>query len=49
MRQAKLILWEEFEAEYAKLFPSHTGVRAKPYCMSLVPSLTKKMKKLSDK
>ena len=48
VRLAKLIPWEEFEAEYAKLFPSHTGAPAKPFRMALGALLIKEMKHLSD-
>jgi hypothetical protein len=48
VRLAKLIPWEEFEAEYAKVFPSHTGAPAKPFRMALAALLIKEMKHLSD-
>ena len=35
IRKAELIPWEEIEDRYANLFPSHTGMPAKPLRMAL--------------
>ena len=35
VKKAAMIPWETIEAEYAKLFPSHTGMPAKPLRMAL--------------
>ena len=35
VRKAAMIPWETIEIEYAKLFPSHTGMPAKPLRMAL--------------
>lgn len=35
VQKAAMIPWETIEAEYAKLFPSHTGMPAKPLRLAL--------------
>lgn len=35
VQKAAMIPWETIETEYAKLFPSHTGMPAKPLRMAL--------------
>ncbi len=35
IKLADQIPWDEFEAKYARLFPSHTGIVAKPFRMAL--------------
>lgn len=35
VKKAAMIPWDTIEAEYAKLFPSHTGMPAKPLRMAL--------------
>ena len=42
VKKAAMIPWETIEAEYAKLFPSHTGMPAKPLRMALGSLLIQK-------
>ena len=42
VKKAGMIPWETIEAEYAKLFPSHTGMPAKPLRMALGSLLIQK-------
>ncbi len=42
VNKAAMIPWETIEAEYAKLFPSHTGMPAKPLRMTLGSLLIQK-------
>ena len=35
VKKAEMIPWDTIEEEYAKLFPSHTGMPAKPLRMAL--------------
>ena len=43
-----MIPWETIEAEYAKLFPSHTGMPAKPLRMALGSLLIQKQYHFPD-
>ena len=43
-----MISWETIEAEYAKLFPSHTGMPAKPLRMALGSLLIQKQYHYTD-
>ena len=43
-----MIPWETIEAEYAKLFPSHTGMPAKPLRMALGSLLIQKQYRFPD-
>ena len=42
VKKAAMIPWDTIEAEYAKLFPSHTGMPAKPLRMALGSLLIQK-------
>ena len=42
VKKATMIPWDTIEAEYAKLFPSHTGMPAKPLRMALGSLLIQK-------
>lgn len=42
VKKASMIPWDTIEAEYAKLFPSHTGMPAKPLRMALGSLLIQK-------
>ena len=42
VKKAEMIPWETIEAEYARLFPSHTGMPAKPLRMALGSLLIQK-------
>lgn len=42
VKKAEMIPWETIEAEYARLFPSHTGIPAKPLRMALGSLLIQK-------
>ena len=42
VKKAEMIPWDTIEAEYAKLFPSHTGMPAKPLRMALGSLLIQK-------
>lgn len=42
VKKAEMIPWNTIEAEYAKLFPSHTGMPAKPLRMALGSLLIQK-------
>ena len=42
VKKAAMIPWDTIEAEYAKQFPSHTGMPAKPLCMTLGSLLIQK-------
>ncbi len=42
VKKAAMIPWETIEADYAKLFPSHTGMPAKPLRMALGSLLIQK-------
>ena len=42
VKKAAMIPWETIEDEYAKLFPSHTGMPAKPLRMALGSLLIQK-------
>jgi hypothetical protein len=42
VKKAAMIPWETIEAEYSKLFPSHTGMPAKPLRMALGSLLIQK-------
>ena len=42
VKKAEMIPWETIEAEYASLFPSHTGMPAKPLRMALGSLLIQK-------
>lgn len=42
VKKAAMIPWDTIEAEYAKLFPSHTGMPAKPLRMALGSPLIQK-------
>ena len=42
IKKAEMIPWDTIEKEYAKLFPSKTGMPAKPLRMALVSLLIQK-------
>ena len=48
VKKAEMIPWETIEAEYAKLFPSHTGMPAKPLRMALGSLLIQKQYHFPD-
>ena len=48
VKKAAMIPWETIEAEYAKLFPSHTGMPAKPLRMALGSLLIQKQYRFPD-
>ena len=48
IKKAKLIPWDTIENEYAKLFPSKTGMPAKPLRMALGSLLIQKQYRYSD-
>lgn len=48
IKKASVIPWEEIEQEYKKLFPSHTGMPAKPLRMALGSLLIQKQYGYSD-
>ena len=48
VKKAALIPWDTIEIEYAKLFPSKTGMPAKPLRMALGPLLIQKQYRYSD-
>ena len=47
-KKAAMIPWETIEDEYAKLFPSHTGMPAKPLRMALGSLLIQKQYRFPD-
>ena len=47
VKKAAMIPWDTIEAEYAKLFPSHTGMPANPLRMALGSLLIQKQYHLS--
>lgn len=49
VRKAQLIPWEEIEDRYAQLFPSHTGMPAKPLRVALGSLLIQKQYSYSDR
>ncbi len=49
IRKAELIPWEEIEDRYANLFPSHTGMPAKPLRMALGSLMIQKQFDYSDR
>ena len=48
VKKAEMIPWGTIEAEYAKLFPSHTGMPAKPLRMALGSLLIRKQYRYPD-
>ena len=48
IKKAEMIPWDTIEAEYAKLFPSHTGMPAKPLRMALGSLLIQKQYRFPD-
>ena len=48
VKKAAMIPWDTIEAEYAKLFPSHTGMPAKPLRMALGSLLIQKQYRFPD-
>ena len=48
VKKTAMIPWETIEAEYAKLFPSHTGMPAKPLRMALGSLLIQKQYRYPD-
>jgi hypothetical protein len=48
VKKAAMIPWETIEVEYAKLFPSHTGMPAKPLRMALGSLLIQKQYRYPD-
>ena len=48
VKKAAMIPWETIEAEYAKLFPSHTGMPAKPLRIALGSLLIQKQYRFPD-
>ncbi|MGB4405300.1 MAG: hypothetical protein WBI82_00365 [Sphaerochaeta sp.] len=48
IRLARLILWDEYEMEYAATFPSNLDASAKPFRMALGALILKEMKKFPD-
>ena len=48
VKKAAMIPWETIETEYAKLFPSHTGMPAKPLRMALGSLLIQKQYRFPD-
>lgn len=48
IKKAEMIPWDTIEAEYAKLFPSRTGMPAKPLRMALGSLLIQKQYRFSD-
>lgn len=49
VKKAELIPWEEIEDRYADLFPSHTGMPAKPLRVALGSLLIQKQYEYSDR
>ena len=49
IKKAEAIPWDAIEERYAKLFPSHTGVPAKPLRMALGSLLIQKQLGFSDR
>ena len=49
IKKAELIPWEEIEDRYANLFPSHTGMPAKPLRMALGSLMIQKQFDYSDR
>ena len=48
VKKAEMIPWDTIEEEYAKLFPSHTGMPAKPLRMALGSLLIQKQYRYPD-
>ena len=48
VKKAAMIPWDTIEAEYAKLFPSHTGMPAKPLRIALGSLLIQKQYRYPD-
>ncbi|MCQ2469356.1 MAG: transposase [Ruminococcus sp.] len=48
VKKAAMIPWDTIEAKYAKLFPSHTGMPAKPLRMTLGSLLIQKQYRFPD-
>ena len=49
VKKAEMIPWDDIEERYAKLFPSNTGVSAKPLRMTLGSLLIQKQLEFSDR
>ena len=49
VKKAELIPWEEIEDRYANLFPSHTGMPAKPLRVALGSLIIQKQYSYSDR
>ena len=49
IKKAETIPWDAIEERYAKLFPSHTGVPAKPLRMAVGSLLIQKQLGFSDR